>query len=78
MLWHTEPTSFDYSTVYRSGPYRIRHYTENEQGRGTLGFGMIVARLYRDGVMLAECTGPDALSRAQAAAVVDQAKGEAA
>jgi hypothetical protein len=75
MLWHTEPSSFDFSTVYRSGAFRIRHYTERDaHGRGTLGFGMVVARLYRDGVQLKEFTGPGALLAAQEYASGEQGR----
>jgi hypothetical protein len=72
MLWHTEPSSFDFSTVYRSGAYRIRHYVEPR----TLGFGIICARLYRDAVLLNEFTGAGALLACQRAAE-DSTKGEA-
>lgn len=82
MLWHTEPTSFDGSTMYVSGEWRIRHMSK--------GFGISHCWLYHGGEFLGEVVGEralervqewaasDALTRAQAAAVVDQAKGEAA
>lgn len=80
MLWHTEPTSFDGSTMYVSGEWRIRHMSK--------GFGISHCWRYRGGRLVGEVVSERALERVQewaasdaltrAQAVVDQAKGRVA
>lgn len=57
MLWFTEPTSFDGSTMYVSGEWRIRHMTK--------GFGISHCWLYRGGEYVGEVIGEHALERCQ-------------
>lgn len=70
MLWHALDVPHQYGATYRSETHDIRHYAG--------GFGIWVAQLYRRGGFntkpVREFAGADALTRAQAAAVVDMGR----
>lgn len=70
MLWHTEPTSFDSSTMYVSGEWRIRHMTK--------GFGISHCVLWRGAEFKGEVVGEHALERVQQWAAELDSKGRAA
>lgn len=82
MRWDALNTSREFGALYQSECERwyIRHYTEiDERGRGTLGFGATVARLYDGPRLVKEFTGPGALLAAQEwASGEGSTKGEAA
>jgi hypothetical protein len=68
MLWHTEPSSIDGSTMYVSGEWRIRHMSK--------GFGISHCWLYRDAKLIGEVVSERALERAQEWAAQEWASGE--
>jgi hypothetical protein len=70
MLWHTEPTSFDGSTMYVSGEWRIRHMSK--------GFGISHCWLYEGGTLVGEVVSERALERVQEWAKEGRAKPDAA
>ena len=63
MKWHAVTANRDYGTLYESGPYSIRHYTEKKP----VGFGISCARAYLDGEQIGEWTGKAALDLAMQA-----------
>jgi hypothetical protein len=62
MIWLSLDTTPGYGSLYQSGRYYIRHYTETS----SLGFGIVCARAYIDAQQIGEWTGEGAMKSAMA------------